>query len=120
MAATARALVEEFTFHRLVAVVAVLADKDAAGLLEQLEPVADAVVVTRSSSPRAMPVAALAAVAEEVFGPERVSVEPDLPDAIETAVALAESDIDGPQSGVGVLITGSLFTVADARKLLKR
>ncbi|HEU4426174.1 MAG TPA: folylpolyglutamate synthase/dihydrofolate synthase family protein [Pilimelia sp.] len=120
MAATARALVEEFTFHRLVAVVAVLADKDAAGLLEQLEPVADAVVVTRSSSPRAMPVAALAAVAEEVFGPERVSIEPDLPDAIETAVALAESDIDGPQSGVGVLITGSLFTVADARKLLKR
>ena len=83
MAATAVALQEEFAFRRLVAVVAVLADKDAAGLLEQLEPVAEEVVVTRSTSPRAMPVDTLAAVAEEVFGAGRVSVEPDLPDAIE-------------------------------------
>jgi len=120
MAATVAALEEEFSFRRLVAVVAVLADKDAGALLELLEPVAADVVVTRNTSTRAMPVEELAVLAEEYFGPERVTVEPDLPDAIEAAVALAESDVDGPQSGVGVLITGSLFTVADARKLLKR
>jgi dihydrofolate synthase/folylpolyglutamate synthase len=46
-------------------------------------------------------------------------VEPDLPDAIEKAVVLAESDLD-ILSGAGVLITGSVVTVADARRLLVR
>ncbi|MDQ7911445.1 folylpolyglutamate synthase/dihydrofolate synthase family protein [Phytohabitans sp. ZYX-F-186] len=120
MAATVTALQEEFSFSRLVAVVAVLADKDAAGLLELLEPVVDAVVVTRNTSPRAMPVEQFAAVAEEIFGEERVEVAADMPDAIEAAVALAESDVEGELAGVGVLITGSVATVADARRLLKR
>ncbi|MGN9910907.1 bifunctional folylpolyglutamate synthase/dihydrofolate synthase [Phytohabitans sp. LJ34] len=120
MAATVTALQEEFSFSRLVAVVAVLADKDAAGLLELLEPVVDALVVTRNTSPRAMPVDQLAAVAEEIFGEERVEVAADMPDAIEAAVALAESDVERELAGVGVLITGSVATVADARRLLKR
>jgi len=38
MAATVAALQEEFAFRRLVAVVAILADKDATGMLELLEP----------------------------------------------------------------------------------
>ncbi|HWG99800.1 MAG TPA: folylpolyglutamate synthase/dihydrofolate synthase family protein, partial [Pilimelia sp.] len=46
MAATVAALAEEFAFRRLVAVVAVFADKDVAGVLELLEPVVDEVVVT--------------------------------------------------------------------------
>ena len=45
-------------------------------------------------------------------------VEPYLPDAIETAVSLAETDLEGELSGVGMLITGSVVTVADARTLL--
>jgi dihydrofolate synthase / folylpolyglutamate synthase len=43
-----------------------------------------------------------------------------MPDAIEAAVALAEEDVPGELAGVGVLITGSVVTVADARRLLKR
>ena len=120
MNATVAALEEDFAFRRLVAVVAVLGDKDAAALLELLEPVAAAVVITRNSSTRAMPVERLAAAAVEVFGADRVRVEPELPDAIEAAVTLAESDVDGELRGVGVLVTGSVITVADARKLLKR
>jgi dihydrofolate synthase/folylpolyglutamate synthase len=120
MAATAAALTQEFSFSRLVAVVAVLADKDVTGGLEQLEPVVDEVVVTRNSSPRSMSAEDLGELAEEIFGEERVTVEPELPDAIATAVVLAESDMDTALSGVGVLITGSIVTVADARKLLSR
>jgi dihydrofolate synthase/folylpolyglutamate synthase len=120
MAATVAALQEEFAFRRLVVVVAMLADKDVEGALDLLEPVVDAVVVTRNSSSRAMPVAQLAEVATEVFGEERVHVQAELPDAIEAAVNLAEEGIDAGISGVGVLITGSVFTVADARKLLRR
>lgn len=119
MAATVATLQEEFDFHRLVAVVAVLADKDVHGLLELLEPVADQVVVTRSSSTRAAPVAEVAGVAVDIFGADRVRVEPELPDAIAAAVGLAESDVDGPLGGAGVLVTGSVITVADARKLLR-
>ena len=121
MTATVQALQEEFSFRRLIGVVAVLGDKDARGVLDLLEPVLDEVVVTRNTSPRAMPVDKLAGYAVEVFGEERVHVARELPDAIETAVVLAEQDPAGGQvAGGGVLVTGSVITVADARKLLKR
>jgi dihydrofolate synthase/folylpolyglutamate synthase len=120
MAATVAALEEEFAFNRLVAVVAMLADKDVRHVLELLEPVVDALVVTRNSSSRAMPARELAAIATEIFREEAVRVVPSMPDAIEAAVELAESDVAGELSGVGVLITGSVYTVADARRLLKR
>ena len=110
----------EFAFSRLVAVLGVLADKDAAGMLELLEPVVDAVVCTRNTSPRAVPADELATLAVEIFGEDRVRVAPSMPDAIETAVTLAESDVEGELAAVGVLITGSVITVADARKLLGR
>ncbi|MEV4498330.1 folylpolyglutamate synthase/dihydrofolate synthase family protein [Micromonospora arborensis] len=120
MAATVTALQEEFAFSKLVAVVGVLADKDAEGLLALLEPVVDQLVVTRNSSPRAMPTAELVELAGEIFGEERVELAEEMPDAIELAVALAEEDVPGELSGVGVLVTGSVVTVADARRLLKR
>ena len=120
MAATVTALEEEFAFRHLVAVLAVLGDKDASGLLDLLEPVAARIVVTQNSSPRSMPVQELAQVASEIFGEDRVTITETMPDAIEEAVVLAESDTDGELSGVGVLVTGSIVTVADARKLLKR
>jgi dihydrofolate synthase / folylpolyglutamate synthase len=120
MAATVAALTEEFDFRRLIAVVAMLADKDVEGTLELLEPVVDAVVVSRSTSPRAMAPQRLAEIAVEIFGEDRVTVEPELPDAIATAVGLAEADMDAGISGVGVLVTGSVVTVADARKLFRR
>jgi dihydrofolate synthase/folylpolyglutamate synthase len=120
MAATVTALGEEFSFRRLVAVVAMFEDKDVTGVLELLEPVVDVVVATRNSEARAMPAARLAAIATGIFGEERVTAAADLPDAIEAAVALAEADLDGELSGVGVLVTGSVVTVADARRLLRR
>ncbi|OJF11880.1 dihydrofolate synthase/folylpolyglutamate synthase [Couchioplanes caeruleus] len=120
MTATVTALEEEFAFRHLVVVVAVLGDKDVSGLLDLLEPVAARIVVTQNSSPRSMPLAELAEAAANVFGEDRVTVAQTMPDAIEEAVVLAEEDTDGELGGVGVLITGSIVTVADARKLLKK
>jgi len=114
-AALAAALDEAFSFQRLVAVVSVLSDKDAAGLLEALDPVVDSVVVTTNSSPRALPVDDLAAIAVDMLGESRVDVEARLDDAIEAAVTAAEED--GSVSG-GVLVTGSIVTVGEARRLL--
>lgn len=120
MAATVAALEEEFSFRSLVVVVAVLGDKDASGLLDLLEPITARLVVTQNSSPRSMPLNELSEIAIEIFGEDRVTVAETMPDAIEEAVVLAEEDTDGELGGVGVLITGSVVTVADARKLLKR
>lgn len=120
MAATVAALEEEFAFRHLVAVVAVMGDKDVSGLLDLLEPVAARIVVTQNSSPRSMPADQLGQVATEIFGEDRVTVAQNMPDAIEEAVVIAEEDASGELSGVAVLITGSVVTVADARRLLKR
>ena len=118
--ALAEALTEEFSFGRLVAVLAVLDDKDARTMLELLEPVVDAVVVTRNSSPRSLDPDVLAALAVEVLGADRVDVAPRFDDALDAAVQLAEEDAEGPLGGQGVIVTGSIVTVADARRLLRR
>jgi dihydrofolate synthase / folylpolyglutamate synthase len=117
--ALAAAVADGFDFTQLVGVVAVLADKDARGLLEALEPVLTEVVVTRSSSPRATEPDVLAALAVEVFGADRVSVELRLSDALAAAIARAD-DAAGEAGGTGVLVTGSVVTAAEARALLGR
>jgi dihydrofolate synthase / folylpolyglutamate synthase len=119
MAATVAALTEAFSFSRLVGVLAVSADKDVAGILDELEPVLSDVVVTRNSSDRSMPTEELADLAGDVFGLDRVQVAERMDDAIEIAVGLADEtpDPDLPGGG-GVLITGSVITAGDARLLL--
>jgi dihydrofolate synthase/folylpolyglutamate synthase len=115
--ALAQALQEEFDFRYLVGVVSVMADKDVDGILAALEPAFDEIVVTHNGSPRALDVEALALRAEERFGPERVVTAATLPDAIETATALVESNDDEGFSGAGVVITGSVVTAGAARTL---
>lgn len=116
--ALARALDEEFGFRKLVAVVGVMDDKDAAGILSALEPVVAEVVLTANSSPRAMDPDVLAGVAVPIFGEDRVVVQPHLPDALEEAVRLAEESDDGDVvSGGGVVVTGSVVTAGEARAL---
>jgi dihydrofolate synthase/folylpolyglutamate synthase len=116
--ATAEAVAEAFDFSRLIGVVGASGDKNVRGLLEAFEPMFAEVVVTQNSSHRAMDVDELAAIAVEVFGDERVQVEPRLPDALEAAITLAEED--GEFAGGGVLVTGSVITVGEARLLLGR
>jgi len=115
---TADAVHEAFDFSRLIGVVGTSADKNVRGLLEAFEPVFAEVVITQNSSHRAMDADALAAIAVEVFGEERVQVEPRLPDALEAAITLAEEE--GEFAGAGVLVTGSVITVGEARLLLKK
>ncbi|MGQ0629549.1 MAG: bifunctional folylpolyglutamate synthase/dihydrofolate synthase [Sporichthyaceae bacterium] len=116
-AATASAIAEDFSFHRLVGVIGVLADKDVRGILEAFEPVLAEVVITTVPGARGMDADALAAVAVQVFGSDRVEVAPRLDDALDAAVTLAESD--GQTAGAGVLVTGSVVLVGAARALLK-
>jgi dihydrofolate synthase/folylpolyglutamate synthase len=114
--ALATALAEEFSFTRLVGVLAVMADKDVRGILEALADSFDEVVVTVNSSPRSMPVADLAELAEDVFGESRVHTADRMDAAIALAVDLAEDDPENA-AGAGVLITGSVVSAGDGRAL---
>ena len=118
-AALAAALTDEFDFRKLVGVVSVMADKDVGAILDALEPVFDDIVVTHNGSARAMDVDALADIAVAKFGDERVVVASTLPDALETAIGLAEEVAEPGEavSGAGVVVTGSVVTVGAARTL---
>jgi dihydrofolate synthase/folylpolyglutamate synthase len=112
--ALAATLAEEFAATTLVAVLAILADKDAAGILEALEPVVQSVVLTTNSSPRCMPPDELLPVALDIFGDDRVVRATPLPEAIDVGLALAERDASF--GGHGVIVTGSVITAGDTRQ----
>ncbi len=113
--ALATTLADSFDFRRLVGVIAVLAEKDAHGVLEALEPVLDEVVITRNTSPRALEVDALRRIAVEVFGDGRVHVAASLPAAAELATSLVDTYLG--EGGLGIVITGSVVTAAEGRAL---
>lgn len=120
--ALAEALSAEFSFRRLIAVVSVLGDKDAHGILRELEPVVEELVLTKNSSPRAMDPDKLAEVAKGIFGGDRIVVEPRLDNAAEAAIQMAEETTDpsDPVAGGGVIITGSVVTAGEGRALFGR
>jgi dihydrofolate synthase/folylpolyglutamate synthase len=88
-----------------VAVVSILDDKDAPAMLATLVPVCDALVLTSSSNPRALPPPTLQSLVGQLGGTSAESVR-DPAAALERARTLAGPD------GV-VLATGSIYLVAD-------
>jgi dihydrofolate synthase / folylpolyglutamate synthase len=84
--------------------VSVLADKDVEGMLSRLAAAGRTLVATRSQNPRALPAEDLARRARTYF--EHVEIAADPADALDRAHELA-----GP--GGGVLVTGSLYLLAD-------
>jgi dihydrofolate synthase/folylpolyglutamate synthase len=91
--------------RRLVAVVSILDDKDAAGMLAALLPCCERVIFTRSHNPRALPPATLASLCAQLGGPS-CELERDPRRALERGRELAGA------AGV-VLATGSIYLVAD-------
>jgi dihydrofolate synthase / folylpolyglutamate synthase len=104
--ALAEAMRESFRWERLHLVVAMSANKDLAGIAGALAPLADDVVVTRNDSVRSADASDVAAA----FGGE-VERASSVADAIEIVRRAA-----GPDDVV--LVTGSLYTVADAERAL--
>ncbi|MGJ3509901.1 bifunctional folylpolyglutamate synthase/dihydrofolate synthase [Enemella sp. A6] len=116
--AAAEALTEAFSPDPLVLVFAVMRDKDADEMLRVWDEVATEVVITRvAGTDRAMPVDDLAEQAEGIFGATRVHRAERLDDAIELATARAEA-LAGSGGQPGVLVTGSVIAVGQARTLL--
>jgi dihydrofolate synthase / folylpolyglutamate synthase len=106
MMALAESLPELMTGHdRLVAVISILDDKDAAGMLKALLPACDSIVLTSSQNPRALPPPTLQSLAGQLGGPPAEIVRHPRA-ALERARSLAGA-------GGVVLATGSIYLVAD-------
>ncbi|EFU62110.1 bifunctional folylpolyglutamate synthase/dihydrofolate synthase [Actinomyces sp. oral taxon 180] len=107
-AATLREAIESsFALGRIAGVYSAMGDKDVEGVLSEVEPFLDHLVVTQMSGERAADVARLAEIASEVFGPDRVDVRDSLADAVDRAAQIAEAGAE-PADRSGVLVFGSV------------
>lgn len=95
--------------RRLILVLGMLGDKDVSAVLKTLGPLAQAAVVTRPASPRAAAPEQVAAGLKACV--PAVYVEPEIPRAVDRALALAAP-------GDAVLVCGSLYMAGAARRHL--
>ena len=116
--ALAETLLNEFNFDEIIAVVGVFGDKDASGIFQELEQIVDHVIVTQSSSSRAMPAGELEKIASKIFGADRVFEVSNLEAALDRAVGDAVRPLS--EDTVGILVTGSVVTVGEARTYLRK
>ena len=116
--AIAETIQSEFTFDDVTGIVALMADKDALGILQALEPIMNQINVTTNSAARSMPVSDLEALATQVFGADRVFAQPTLADAIEKAIKDSVRPLS--DESLAILITGSVVTVGEARTAVRK
>jgi dihydrofolate synthase/folylpolyglutamate synthase len=107
MAALAEALGEPFAAgrERVIALVSVLDDKDAAGMLAGLMPMLDGLVLTASHNPRALPPPTLKSLAAQLGGPPSEVIRDP------RAALVRARELAGPEGLV--VATGSIYLVAD-------
>jgi dihydrofolate synthase / folylpolyglutamate synthase len=91
---------------RLILVIGILEDKDVGGILSELAPVADEVIVTRPRHERAATTESVKRHLENY--PVRVTIR----ESVEEALRYAQS---AAAAGDTICVTGSLFTIGEAR-----
>lgn len=109
----ARAMKNSFGSPETVAVVSILADKDASALLRSLDSSVKTFIVTQSSSPRAIEIAQLRDLAVGIFGEERVRTANNALQAMQLAKQLVV------ENGA-ILVTGSITLVGDVLKNIQQ
>ena len=103
------ALQEEFDYRRLYMVMGIMQDKEVSAITAVMAPLADVLIAARPDNPRAMSAQRLAEIARDYCS--AVTVIEDIGKAVEYAREVArEDDL--------ILVTGSLFTVGEARDYL--
>ena len=117
-------------YEKIIVILGIMADKDIAGIMRPLLPLASEVILTSPSYRRAASPEELAGVAASLgFGNAQKSYS--LREALETAIRSASSGqlpgraLQGPghssisgRSSSLILITGSFYTIGEAKELL--
>ncbi len=120
VAAITQTINSEFDLELVIAVVAVLADKDVDGILAQLVNSVDYLVTTQSNSPRALSAEQLSKVALRYFKEEQIEVISDLTAALTFAIEKATLANQINEGVAAVLVTGSVATAGSARGIIKK
>jgi len=118
--AIAQTIDSEFDFEIVIAVVAVLADKDADGILAKLANSVDYIVITQSTLPRALPADQLSKIAANYFKPEQIELISDLAGALTFAIEKASLANQVSDGVAAVLVTGSVATAGSARSIIRK
>jgi dihydrofolate synthase/folylpolyglutamate synthase len=84
----------------------------------ELEKVMDTIIITKNSSQRSMSVADAQAIATKIFGADRVFTAEALDLAIEKAIKDSIRPLS--EDSIGILITGSVVTVGEARAIVRK
>jgi dihydrofolate synthase/folylpolyglutamate synthase len=109
MSMLAKTLREDFSDHRLVLVLGMLKDKDLKTMVSTIVPLSDVIIVTKSGNPRAADPQQLKKIIEGFDVNRTMLVVDSIPHAIDHAKRIAkQKDL--------ICVTGSLFTVGEARR----
>lgn len=108
-----QSLVEIFSYHRLILVIAIFADKDYKKMIQILAPTADFIIATKVKSPRATPPQIIAKEAVQYIDKNKIIVTESIPQAIRCALSNSKKDDL-------ICITGSLYTVGEAKRYFNR
>jgi len=104
-----QALQEIFSYHRLILVLAIFADKDYKKMIQIIAPKADLIITTRAKSPRAAPPQAIAKEVAQYIEQNKIIITENIPKAINCALSNSKKDDL-------ICITGSLHTVGEAKR----
>jgi len=106
------ALEEIFSYHRLILILAIFADKDYKKMIQILAPNADLIIATKAKNPRAASPQTIAKEAAQYIDENKIIVTENIPQAINCALSNSKEDDL-------ICITGSLYTVGEAKRYFK-
>lgn len=103
------ALKEIFSYHRLILVLAIFADKDYKKMIQIIVPNADLIIATKTENSRATSPRIIAKEAAQYIDQNKIIVTENIPQAINCALSNSKEDDL-------ICITGSLYTVGEAKR----
>ncbi|MFO7677500.1 MAG: folylpolyglutamate synthase/dihydrofolate synthase family protein [Thermoplasmatota archaeon] len=106
-----RSLQQDFHYNSLILILGILKDKAIKYMLSTILPLADILITTQSRNPRACNSETLAAMITKIDPTKEIIIKPTISEAIQQALSIANSDDL-------VCISGSLFTVGEAREYI--
>jgi dihydrofolate synthase / folylpolyglutamate synthase len=106
-------IIKDFKYNRLILVIGILKDKNIKKILKNLIIISDEIILTQPNNKRAAEIEILEKTIKEIDENKKTISIKNVKKAISKAVEISKNDDL-------ILITGSLYTVGDAKKIFKK
>jgi dihydrofolate synthase/folylpolyglutamate synthase len=110
-------LESEFTFSKVISIFAPMSDKDITGLIREIEPIVDHLIISRNSSSRSADIASVKSLATSSFSIGEIDSTENLEEALKLAKSIAQEVRDA--GSVAILVTGSVVTAGEMRQIVR-